>query len=99
MFRVAFTKPLTAPRPTFGATNSSALAEGRSRRHFLARPWYVTGVISKRRTCGSFGFSGASERVRWNSNACSFAAEIAAAMHCGWDDTCCQFLGQLHMSQ
>ena len=34
-----------------------------------------------------------------SSNACRFAAEIAAAMHCGWGDTCSQFLGQLRRSR
>ena len=66
MFRVAFTVPLTARRAT------TTLAEGKSRRRsgqrrLLAGLWYLTGVISKRRTCGSSGFSGASERVRWNT--------------------------------
>ena len=28
-----------------------------------------------------------------------FAAEIAAAMHCGWDDTCGQFPSQLRRSR
>ena len=36
-------------------------------RRLLAGLWYLIGVISKRRTCGSSGFSGASERVRWNT--------------------------------
>ena len=32
-----------------------------------ASPWYLTGVMTKWRTCGSSGFSDASERVRRNA--------------------------------
>ena len=71
---LAFLEPLPARRATSGATMSHArrLAKGESRRRsgqrrLLPCVWYLTGVISKRRTCGSSGFSDASERPRWST--------------------------------
>ena len=102
---LAFLEPLTARRATCGATKSHA-RRWRKASHdgvrssdgsclALVPDWRDDQVANLRqlrllrreRTC-------ASER-----EAGGFAAEIAAAMHCGWDDTSGQFPSQLRRSR